>query len=780
MKKKTGHPFILILLIVFCSIGESFAQSCNLASEGFENGGSFPNNWTSSGIYIGTTNPYSGIYHAGFNTNDDALSSANLACPKNVCFFWRTSGSTSSFDIDIEWSDNLGLSWNNITKIRVQDSSSITTYRKNCLDLSGIVFTNPSQVKIRFIQKNRSAGSWYLDDICITSSNASKLSYSSITTGCVLTNSTFSVSVCALDNCGNTDSNFTGTITLSKNTGSGSLSGTTSKSATSGCATFSDLTFSLQDSYTITASATSLTSVNSSVIEIKNTCPLTDTLTVITYNLLNFPNGRNDCGTNLSISNRVDTLKKIMTYLKPDILMVCELQDETGANLILNNALNVNGITHYKKANFIENQSTSYKILNNMFYYNSNKVKLKKQDEILTGTRDVGEYIVYGADPNLSSHNDTTFIDFYECHLKAGSAAGDISDRASECLDIRNYIDLKPSGRNNIIGGDFNFYDAAESGYQTLCYSGTYPFKDPISSEGAWTNNSTYAPIHTQATRSSEVIECGAIGGMDDRFDFLLTSSNVLSGSNRVKYITNSYTAVGNNGSTFNKSINDVANSTAVPDDILNALYYMSDHLPITMKLAVTYPTSIALPIQLTDFEASYNSEVDSIEIYWQTYSERDNDYFILEKSNDGTLFTEIKKIKGNGTTNKVSNYSVFDEKSVNMLVYYRLKQIDYNGKINYSKTISIYDLISKIKVSNVYPNPTVENATIDIYSPTRADIYYKITDFSGKTIEYKLVEIKKGENHIPIISSHLSKGIYTIQLSVENKLSHYLKLIKY
>ena len=59
-----------------------------------------------------------------------------------------------------------------------------------------------------------------------------------------------------------------------------------------------------------------------------------ETLSIVSYNLLYFPDGRNDCGLNVVVPNRVDTLKKITDYLQPDILMVCEIQSISGVNKI--------------------------------------------------------------------------------------------------------------------------------------------------------------------------------------------------------------------------------------------------------------------------------------------------------------------------------------------------------------------------------------------------------------------------------------------------------------
>ena len=96
---------------------------------------------------------------------------------------------------------------------------------------------------------------------------------------------------------------------------------------------------------------------------------------------------------------------------------------------------------------------------------------------------------------------DTTFIYFYECHLKAGSASGDISSRTTDCTTMRNYFNTLPATTNIVMGGDFNFYTNTEGGFQKLCHSGTNLLNDPTGQEGSWTSNITYASILTQSTR---------------------------------------------------------------------------------------------------------------------------------------------------------------------------------------------------------------------------------------------------------------------------------------
>jgi hypothetical protein len=136
--------------------------------------------------------------------------------------------------------------------------------------------------------------------------------------------------------------------------------------------------------------------------------------------------------------------------------------------------------------------------------------------------------------------------------------------------------------------GDFNLYSNEEPAYiQFLNYSNpSVRFYDPVNQSGPWHNNYTYRFIHTQSTHTGSG-GCPASGGMDDRFDFIIISGNIRNGKKKVKFIPGTYRAVGQDGKHFNSSLISSPVNTSVPSDVLYALYYNSDHLPVTLKLAV-------------------------------------------------------------------------------------------------------------------------------------------------------------------------------------------------
>ena len=224
-----------------------------------------------------------------------------------------------------------------------------------------------------------------------------------------------------------------------------------------------------------------------------------DTVSIVSYNLLNFPEGRTDCGNNTLVPNRADTLRKVLNYLKPDIFVACEIQTEAGADSVLTRSLNVQGQTNYASATY--NVAGLNQGLNNQLYYNTTKLTLLYQDIIQTSPRSIDHYVLYMNDPNLSSYFDTTFIEVYMCHLKAGSGSSEQNIRAQQVQELVDFIQVRPSDRHHIVCGDLNVYRSSEQAYQLLLNAGV-GLIDPINRPGNWNNNASFADIHTQSTLS--------------------------------------------------------------------------------------------------------------------------------------------------------------------------------------------------------------------------------------------------------------------------------------
>jgi len=309
-----------------------------------------------------------------------------------------------------------------------------------------------------------------------------------------------------------------------------------------------------------------------------------DTITFMQYNLLMYGNNFGGCSSsNNNIDDKNQYLNTIVDYVQPDILTVNELDaNPFYSNYLLNGALNINGINYFQMGE-PTNVSNSYTI--NQIFYNSDKLVLYTQGAISTSYRDISIYRLYYNTPDLKYTKDTVYINCCVTHLKAGQGYED--ERTIETQKLMNYLNNTNATGNYLFMGDFNVYTNAEPAFQNLV---NWPnedvrFYDPVNKMGAWNNNSYYASVHTQSTHTSG--GCASGGGMDDRFDFILISDEMLSGTHKAKYVQNSYWAVGQDGQHFNKSLLDSPTNTSVPTNVLHALYNMSDHLPVTLKLAV-------------------------------------------------------------------------------------------------------------------------------------------------------------------------------------------------
>ncbi|MDB4173360.1 T9SS type A sorting domain-containing protein [Bacteroidia bacterium] len=318
---------------------------------------------------------------------------------------------------------------------------------------------------------------------------------------------------------------------------------------------------------------------------------ITDTLVYMQYNLLNYRNITSFCtASNNGPTDKEDYMRTIVGYAQPDILAVNEIVGDggTAARRLLDNALNQDGRNFYKQAAYTGNSN-----LTNMLYYNQNKLVLHAQDQIDRATNNttlvrlIDVYELYYLDQSELDAGDTTWLVCYVAHLKASTGSANVADRAKATEAAMVYHEANYDANcNYIFSGDFNMYTSNEEGFINLTgYANrAVRFKDPINKPGSWNNSGTYASIHTQSTRTSG--SCHSSGGLDDRFDIILCGQELLDNSRGVKYITGSYEAMGNDGNHFNSTIIATSN-TSVPADVLTALYNMSDHLPVVMKMGV-------------------------------------------------------------------------------------------------------------------------------------------------------------------------------------------------
>ncbi|MEO9256923.1 MAG: T9SS type A sorting domain-containing protein, partial [Crocinitomicaceae bacterium] len=165
----------------------------------------------------------------------------------------------------------------------------------------------------------------------------------------------------------------------------------------------------------------------------------------------------------------------------------------------------------------------------------------------------------------------------------------------------------------------------------------------------------------------------------------------------------------------------------------------------------------VTLPVELIDFTVKQAGM--SVQVNWKTGSELNNDYFTVEKSMNGSIWSQIAKVKGAGTTNQLNEYSALDDKPFTGISYYRIKQTDFNGDFQYTN-------VEKVEFKGtesilVYPQPAKDKLTL-VWDGFDGDI--TLMDFSGQIVNVPTQKSKNGSYIADV--SQLQRGIYFIKLS--------------
>jgi len=177
------------------------------------------------------------------------------------------------------------------------------------------------------------------------------------------------------------------------------------------------------------------------------------------------------------------------------------------------------------------------------------------------------------------------------------------------------------------------------------------------------------------------------------------------------------------------------------------------------------------LPVELLNFNAKWKDNTyTNVEIEWQTASEINNDYFVVERSEDAQNFTPLLNVDGNGNFNQTISYLEYDNAPYKKIVsYYRLKQVDFNGNYTYSDIRSVYPPVDFIEIISVYPNPADKEITFEIISTQDTKVNIYIIDNLGRKTIHKKTNIYKDSNIVKIDISNLCNATYLLCIITES-----------
>ena len=175
------------------------------------------------------------------------------------------------------------------------------------------------------------------------------------------------------------------------------------------------------------------------------------------------------------------------------------------------------------------------------------------------------------------------------------------------------------------------------------------------------------------------------------------------------------------------------------------------------------------LPIELTAFSAECNGSY--AKILWTTATERNNDYFVLERSDDAISFDEIARLAGAGSSINPIDYTYIDNNVHGGDIYYRLVQVDYDGTRSVSEIIAVncaIDADGEPEMA-VYPNPFVNDLTLHFENFGDRVALVEVYDMLGRMLVSRKVACSQNDYEFVLPLGGLPDGAYNVRVSAED-----------
>lgn len=195
--------------------------------------------------------------------------------------------------------------------------------------------------------------------------------------------------------------------------------------------------------------------------------------------------------------------------------------------------------------------------------------------------------------------------------------------------------------------------------------------------------------------------------------------------------------------------------------------YSSGDYLKLDMLCLTTdQDNNSVLPIELNDFSARLTA-AQQVRLDWETETELNNDFFLIERSQDGKQWIKVATEPGAGTSYHPLQYSLLDENPLTGLSYYRLKQTDFDGTFSYSDIVSV-QLDKKVDLKalkyQVFPNPATDMIFVDIAEEANVELL----DALGRRLDIPAQSASAAGMTLPLTG--LSPGIYYLRIRAEDQ----------
>ena len=168
---------------------------------------------------------------------------------------------------------------------------------------------------------------------------------------------------------------------------------------------------------------------------------------------------------------------------------------------------------------------------------------------------------------------------------------------------------------------------------------------------------------------------------------------------------------------------------------------------------------SDVLPINL--FLLKSNIIKETIILSFSTATERNNNYFSIEHSDDGVRFESIGKVNGAGNSITQHDYTFTDEHPLKGLNFYRLKQVDFDGQFSYSPVVTVtFGQTGGIRLA---PQPVSDHLQVTLEHANEQESQWQVYDFAGRLVQSGTLEAEAGEFRVP--TAAFTQGTYVLRI---------------
>jgi len=473
--------------------------------------------------------------------------------------------------------------------------------------------------------------------------------------------------------------------------------------------------------------------------------PKAETFDAGAYNLSFFGSNSTNTPTPQKITTQINNITTVFQRLNLDVVGIEEVSSDSALGVLVSRLPNYASVLSARWSYSFNPPDPNFPPQKTGFIYNTNTMQLVESRDMFVGLYDSARngtthlldnyptgtpssFWASGRLPFMATFKATIgsvtrLVRIIEIHAKSASDAGSYNRRVYDVKLLKDSLDAYYKNDYIILVGDFN--DRLSGSINAGALS---PYKIFVD------DNVNYSGLTLPLDLAGKV---SFITGTA-MIDHIIASNEILN-----EYITSS--------SDIEDPRNYISGYNATT---------ASDHLPVYSRFLFNQ----TLPVNLKDFSASLKNKI--ILIRWLTTAEFDNNRFIVERSGDGKHFNSIAALQGKGTGTGTMNYQSIDSFPLPGINYYRLTQVDVDGKIKLSNIVAVNVGVGATGTLRIYPNPVGSNLLISFQSDLSSDNAAQILSIDGQVLLRAKGNIREINQELNNNISRLKAGIYLFDIS--------------